>query len=74
MQRGIAIGIVIGWLFGVATLAGWVALSDGWYEYRVEPGTRAVQQAINEGWQPYQPIEVGGGLVTYLHRPRFRLP
>ena len=72
MRRGLALGLLLGWLLGIATGLLGLAVTGGWYEYRIAGSGFEARRLVNsEGWQ----------LVTesredflYLRRPRLRLP
>ncbi len=70
MRRGLALGLLLGWLLGVATGLLGVAVTGGWYEYRTLSSVRPMgaEAAFREGWQP---APEG---TAWLRRPRFRLP
>ncbi len=74
MRRGLALGLLLGWLVGVGTGLLGAALTGGWYEYRfVSASQTGLQRLVNEeGWQ----FAGGPGDAPgyYLRRPRFRLP
>ena len=71
MRRGLALGLLLGWLLGVATGLLGVAITGGWYEYQLAPSSAALLRAVNEeGWQ----IVPGQSEQAYLRRPRLRLP
>ena len=71
MRRGLALGLLLGWLLGIATGLLGVAITSGWYEYQLASSSQALVRAVNEeGWHivPGQPEQ------AYLRRPRLRLP
>ena len=76
MRRGVALGLLVGWLLGIGTGLLGVALTGGWYEHQlVNPetfgATRQQFGLINrEGWH----IVPGQSNPYYFRRPRLRLP
>ncbi len=81
MRRGLALGLLLGWLVGVGTGLLGVALTGGWYEYRLideriefRPGV-VTDLVNNQGWQVERTTRKSPGSDEYyLRRPRFRLP
>ena len=72
MRKGLAPGLLLGWLLGIGTGLIGLALAGGWYEYDWHgPGAceREKAVALSTGWEvvPYQPDP------CYFRRPRFRL-
>ena len=66
-----ALVFVAGWLLGVASGLLYVAVTGGWYEYRIlSGGIRGREMVNSEGWH----VVPGQQEFTYLRRPRFRLP
>ena len=70
-MRRVAIALVVGWLLGVASGLVGVAVTGGWYEYRLPgpiPPATMRDLVEREGWEPFQV-----GNITYFRRPRIRL-
>ena len=79
MRRGLALGLLLGWLLGVATGLLGVAVTGGWYEYRLATTSDAIRLVNAEKWQVVQslPRNPNMGLPedqVHLRRPRLRLP
>ena len=79
MRRGLALGLLIGWLLGVGTGLLGVAVTGGWYEHRLAATSDAIRLVNAERWQVVQPLprNPNMGLLedqVYLRRPRLRLP
>jgi hypothetical protein len=70
MRWGLALGLLLGWLLGVGTGLLGMALTGGWYEYRLATIGEARRMVNQEGWH----FVPGGEEMAYLRRPRFRLP
>ena len=71
MRRGLALGLLLAWLLGIATGLLGVAITGGWYEYKFASSSQALVRAVNEeGWH----IVPGQSEQAYLRRPRLRLP
>lgn len=65
MKRTLLV-LLVGWLLGIATALGGVAVTGGWYEYHFSATSEEYRSMINDqGWWPD-----GGAL---LKRPRFLL-
>ncbi len=74
MKRGLAIGLVIGWLLGTATWVGYSFVTGGSYEYRVAWNDDLASLVNNDGWEVVS-LEAPplGGLVGSLRRPKIRM-
>lgn len=72
-MRRLLVGLVLGWLLGVGSGLGYVAVSGGWYEYHLTGNERLIEMVNREGWEPYLTVP-DQTLEAYLRRPRFRLP
>ena len=80
MRRGLALGLLLGWLLGIATGLLDVVVTGGSYEHLVV-GPRSLLRFVNDaGGQVIQIIpDRDEGRFTredsiYLRRPRVRLP
>ena len=72
MRRGLAIGLLIGWLIGIGTGLLGLAVTGGWYEYQAVATRVDAFLTINEGgWELVRGPEPSGLYV--LRRPRIRL-
>ena len=72
MRRGLALGLVVGWLLGVGTALAGVVVTGGWYEHRWHERwlcelNKACDIAAGSEVVPGQPAP------CYLRRPRFVL-
>jgi len=81
MRRGLALGLLLGWLLGIGTGLLGAALTGGWYEYRLIGDRIEVREGVvtnlvnNQGWQIERTTRnSAGGDEYYLRRPRLRLP
>ncbi len=74
MKRGMAIGLVVGWLLGMVTWMGYAYLTGGSYEYRVA-WNEEVTSMVNTGdWELVSmQAPPNGGLVGALRRPKIRI-
>jgi len=69
-KRVIAIALLIGWLLGIGTGLGYVALHTGFYEYYWAANLVEARETLNyQGWQPVP----GSPNNLILQRPRYRL-
>ena len=79
MRRGLALGLLLGWLLGVGMGLLGVAVNGGWYEYTVV-SSGSVSRFVNaERWQVVQVIPRNPGMgqpedTIYLRRPRLQPP
>lgn len=74
MRRRMVTGLLIGWLFGIATGLLGVAVTGGWYEHHFFPATESnadfFRHINEEGWEIVPHVDAGN---SYMRRPRLRL-
>jgi hypothetical protein len=70
-RRGVALALLVGWLLGVGTGLLGVAVTGGWYEYRLAAGLGRGEYLASLA-RSCEPVSVNA--VMFLRCPRFRLP
>ena len=71
MRRGLALGLLLGWLLGVATAVLGLLVAGGWYDHRIPTG-RGEYERLVEGYR-CEPVWTPERL-SHLRCPRLRLP
>ena len=70
MRRGIAIGLLAGWLLGIGTFWAGAALTGGLYRVRAPIPGENFRDVVNvDGCEPFEVRD-----LLFYRCPRFRLP